>query len=104
MLTLYLSLQLLCAGPKCWPVGIGKPSTPTPAGASYELTQYAVPEKDRNKYGDSWFQIGNDRNWGIHSYPGPVVGRVSHGCIRVSREILEELEELEPTQLTIIKE
>jgi hypothetical protein len=74
-------------------VGVGKPSTPTPAGQFYvrdRLTRYASPEYGPLAFGTS-ARSPYETDWpaggfiGIHGTdePGLIPGRVSHGCIRL---------------------
>jgi len=74
-------------------VGVGKPSTPTPAGQFYirdRLTRYASPEYGPLAFGTS-ARSPYETDWpaggfiGIHGTdePGMIPGRISHGCIRL---------------------
>lgn len=75
-----------------YPVGLGKPSTPTPAG------HWKVIEKDPNPWwevlGSRW--MGLDVPWGrygIHGTNAPwSVGRyISNGCIRMYNHDVETI-------------
>jgi lipoprotein-anchoring transpeptidase ErfK/SrfK len=74
-------------------VGVGQPSTPTPAGQFYirdRLTRYASPDYGPLAFGTS-ARSPYETDWpaggfiGIHGtdQPGLIPGRVSHGCIRL---------------------
>ncbi len=95
------------------PVGVGKATTPTPAGQFYvrdRLTAYASPE-----YGPLAFGISArspyETDWpaggfiGIHGtdQPGLIPGRISHGCIRLKNSAIRALGRLMPvgTPVTI---
>jgi lipoprotein-anchoring transpeptidase ErfK/SrfK len=110
-----LTLTLYRAGRKVFrtPVGIGKPSTPTPTGSFYvrdRLTAYASPEygplafgtSARSPYVTDWPAGGFI---GIHGtdLPGLIPGRISHGCIRLRNAAILELGKLMPvgTPVTI---
>jgi lipoprotein-anchoring transpeptidase ErfK/SrfK len=95
------------------PVGVGKPSWPTPSGHFYirnKLTGYASPEYGPVAFGTSarsrvltdWPAGGYV---GIHGtdQPSLIPGRVSHGCIRLRNEDIRRLSRLMPvgTPLTI---
>jgi hypothetical protein len=75
------------------PIGIGRPSAPTPAGRFYirdRLTRYRAPMYGPVAFGTS-AQAPGVTDWpaggfvGIHGTdePGLIPGRVSHGCIRM---------------------
>jgi hypothetical protein len=100
LLTLYLSTKLLCSGTECYPVAIG-PDTYKAVGQTFPITQYRVPIKDQAKYGRIWFQIGDDEDWGIHSYPNWHKFMISHGCIRISNFHLNYLVQTAPTHLEV---
>ena len=95
------------------PVGVGKPSWPTPRGDFYirnKLSGYASPEYGPLAFGTSarsrvltdWPAGGYV---GIHGtdQPGLIPGRVSHGCIRMRNADILRLSRLMPigTPLTI---
>ncbi|MHB9146174.1 MAG: L,D-transpeptidase [Symbiobacteriia bacterium] len=77
-----------------YPVGIGKPSTPSPEG------HYVIAEKqvvsDPN-FGTRWMGLNNN-GYGIHgAYNDASVGRaMSHGCIRMHVADAEDLYDLVP--------
>jgi lipoprotein-anchoring transpeptidase ErfK/SrfK len=100
MIELYLALRVLCSGTDCIPVAIG-PDTYRAAGKTYELTEWSVPMSDRKRYGDTWYQIGSDEEWGIHGYPHFGKWMVSHGCIRVGD--FAKVKSWKPTTLRIVK-
>lgn len=73
-----------------YPVGIGKPSTPTPEG------DYAIATKLLNPggmMGTRWLGLNFDPNYGIHGNNAPwSIGQLaSHGCIRMYNNHVEEL-------------
>ena len=88
------------------PVGVGKPSTPTPAGSFYvrdRLTRYASPEYGPIAFGTS-ARSPFVTDWpaggfiGIHGTDAPnlIPGRVSHGCIRLRNSAILALAKLMP--------
>ena len=103
-----LRATLYKSGRKIWssPIGIGAPSTPTPAGRFY------VRERLRNLggggiYGPWAFGTSNYStltDWpgggvvGIHgtNQPHLIPGRPSHGCIRVPNQNIRKLARLMP--------
>ena len=110
-----LTLTLYRAGREEFrtPVGIGKPSTPTPAGRFYvrdRLTAYASPEYGPLAFGTS-ARSPYETDWpaggfiGIHGTDEPdlIPGRVSHGCIRLRNAAILRLGKLMPvgTPVTI---
>lgn len=110
-----LTLTLYRAGQKVFraPVGIGKPSTPTPPGQFYvrdRLTAYASPEYGPLAFGTS-ARSPYETDWpaggfiGIHGTDEPqlIPGRVSHGCIRLRNAAILQLGKLMPigTPVTI---
>ena len=95
------------------PVGVGKPSTPTPAGRFYvrdKLTAYASPEYGPLAFGTS-ARSQFETDWpaggfiGIHGtdQPNLVPGHISHGCIRLRNAAILQLGKLMPvgTPVTI---
>jgi lipoprotein-anchoring transpeptidase ErfK/SrfK len=87
------------------PIGVGKPTTPTPRGAFYvrdELTAYRSPFYGPLAFGTSARSVLTD--WpaggfiGIHgtNRPDLIPGRVSHGCIRLKNADLLRLAQLMP--------
>lgn len=76
---------------KVYPVGVGKPSTPTPTG------NYTIVEKIVNPggmLGSRWMGLSIQQgNYGIHgtNNPSSIGGYVSHGCIRMYNQDVEEL-------------
>lgn len=94
-------------------VGVGKSSTPTPAGQFYirdRLTRYASPEYGPLAFGTS-ARSEYETDWpaggfiGIHGtdQPGLIPGAVSHGCIRLRNSAILALGRLLPvgTPVTI---
>lgn len=72
-----------------YPVGIGKPATPTPVG------NFAIAVKVMNPggmLGSRWLGLSLD-SYGIHgtSMPWLIGQMVSHGCIRMKNPHVEEL-------------
>ena len=103
-----LTLTLYRAGKPVFrtPVGIGKPTTPTPAGQFYvrdRLTAYASPEYGPLAFGTS-ARSPYETDWpaggfiGIHGTDQPqlIPGRVSHGCIRLRNAAIIALGKLMP--------
>ena len=95
------------------PVGVGKPSWPTPAGQFYirnKLVKYSSPVYGPLAFGTS-ARSSVLTDWpaggyvGIHGTNEPEIlpGRVSHGCIRLRNEDILKLAQLMPvgTPLTI---
>ncbi|HEY3426305.1 MAG TPA: L,D-transpeptidase family protein [Negativicutes bacterium] len=75
---------------RSYPVGIGKPSTPTPEG------NYTVAAKFLNPggiLGTRWLGLDFDPNYGIHGNNAPwSIGHlVSNGCVRMYNNHVEEL-------------
>lgn len=74
-----------------YPVGVGKPSTPTPTGS------YSVREKlmhPGGMLGTRWMGLSvPGGNYGIHGTNNPpsIGGYVSNGCIRMYNQDVEEL-------------
>ena len=110
-----LTLTLYRAGKEVFrtPVGIGKPTTPTPTGRFYirdRLTAYASPEYGPLAFGTS-ARSPYETDWpaggfiGIHGTDQPqlIPGRVSHGCIRLRNAAIIALGKLMPvgTPVTI---
>jgi lipoprotein-anchoring transpeptidase ErfK/SrfK len=96
------------------PIGVGKPSSPTPAGTFYirdRLTAYASPEYGPLAFGTS-ARSEYETDWpaggfiGIHgtNEPGLIPGRISHGCIRLKNAAILALGRLMPvgTPVTIL--
>jgi lipoprotein-anchoring transpeptidase ErfK/SrfK len=90
------------------PVGVGTSSTPTPGGRYYVAQLFAPPDPN-GPYGPYAYALsgfsevlqtfqGGDAIIGIHGTDRPdLVGQdVSHGCIRVRNEIIEQLAPLLP--------
>lgn len=72
-----------------YPLGIGKPATPTPAG------NFAIAVKVKNPggaLGSRWLGLNYD-SIGIHgtNQPWLIGSMVSHGCIRMHNAHVEEL-------------
>jgi hypothetical protein len=108
-LTLYRGAQAVFRTP----IGVGKPSTPTPAGQFYvrdRLTSYASPEYGPLAFGTS-ARSPFETDWpaggfiGIHGTDQPdlIPGHISHGCIRLRNAAILKLGKLMPvgTPVTI---
>lgn len=96
-----------------YPVGVGKPTTPTPAG-EFTITsivknppwtvpasilkgknppkQKVVPPGPKNPLGVYFLRLNNS-SYGIHGTIAPkrLPGAVSHGCVRMKNEDVTEL-------------
>ena len=87
-----------------YPLGVGKPSTPTPVGYYKILTkeinpswidpsnpEYEIPSGANNPLGYRWMQIQG--NYGIHgtNRPDSIGYYVSNGCIRMREADVEAL-------------
>jgi lipoprotein-anchoring transpeptidase ErfK/SrfK len=94
------------------PIGVGKPSTPTPAGVFYvrdRLTAYASPEYGPLAFGTS-ARSEYETDWpaggfiGIHGTDEPqlIPGRISHGCIRLKNTAILALGRLLPVGTPVI--
>jgi lipoprotein-anchoring transpeptidase ErfK/SrfK len=90
------------------PAGIGKGNTPTPGG-SYYITQLFQPPDSSGPYGPYAYSLsgysdvlqtfqGGDAIIGIHgtNHPELVGSDVSHGCIRVTNDVITRLAKLLP--------
>jgi hypothetical protein len=87
---------------KVYTVGVGKPSTPSPAGTfvierrvmnpTYTHNGKIVPPGPGNPVGTRWMGLSL-HGYGIHGTNEPrSIGKpASHGCIRLARPDLEEL-------------
>jgi hypothetical protein len=108
-LTLYKNTKVVFRTP----IGVGKPTTPTPAGRFYvrdRLTAYASPEYGPLAFGTS-ARSPYETDWpaggfvGIHGtdQPNLIPGHISHGCIRLRNAAIRELGRLMPvgTPVTI---
>jgi hypothetical protein len=103
-----LRATLYRRGRRLWsaPVGIGKPSTPTPAGRFWIREKFKTPGAGGLygpvAFGTSDFSVLSD--WpgggivGIHGTNEPLLipGRPSHGCIRVRNSAVRRLWRLMP--------
>lgn len=79
---------------KYYPVGVGKPSTPTPTG-EYKIINKAY--KPGGPFGERWLGL-NKKGYGIHgtNNPSSIGGYVSNGCIRMYNNDIIELYNLVP--------
>ncbi|TCS74932.1 putative peptidoglycan binding protein [Effusibacillus lacus] len=89
---------------KQFPIALGKPETPTPAGEWMVLNKY---KNWGSGFGTRW--IGLNVPWGIYGIhgtnkPGSIGHDASHGCVRMLNRHVEELYEwVEPgTPVTIL--
>ena len=103
-----LRATLYRAGRRIWrsPVGIGKRSTPTPAGRFWIRERIRVSNSTGLygpwAFGTSGYSVLSD--WpgggvvGIHgtNEPGLIPGRPSHGCVRVPNPAIARLARLMP--------
>jgi hypothetical protein len=110
-----LRLTLYKQGRKIFsaPVGIGKPSTPTPTGSYWIREKFAVdpPDPFYGPYAFGTADYSTLSEWphggivGIHGTdaPGLIPGRPSHGCIRMTDSDVSRLWRLLPigTPLTV---
>jgi L,D-transpeptidase catalytic domain len=103
-----LRADLYNAGRRIWrsPIGVGKPSTPTPAGRFWIRERITVPNS-RGAYGPQAFgtsAYSRLAGWpgggvvGIHgtNEPSLIPGQPSHGCIRVPNRSIRRLARLMP--------
>lgn len=104
----HLRAALYRSGRRVWrsPIGVGKPSTPTPAGRFWIRERIKVPNP-RGLYGPQAFitsAYSSLRGWpgggvvGIHgtNEPGLIPGAPSHGCVRVRNNKISQLARLMP--------
>jgi hypothetical protein len=110
----HLRAILYRAGRVVWqaPIGVGKPSTPTPGGRIWVREKFTVPGD--GLYGTRAFGTSGHSafltDWpngaviGIHGTDQPwlIPGRVSHGCIRVRNPDVERLYALMPIGTPIV--
>ena len=87
---------------KVYPVAVGKPSTPSPAGTftiarrvtnpTYSHNGKVVPPGPGNPVGTRWMGL-SIHGYGIHgtNEPKSIGKAASHGCIRMAKADLEEL-------------
>ena len=87
---------------KVYPVAVGKPSTPSPAGTFQIVSRIPhptwygqgqiVPPGPANPLGTRWIGL-SQRGYGIHgtNNQSSVGKAASHGCIRMRRADVEEL-------------
>jgi hypothetical protein len=103
-----LRADLYNSGRRIWqsPIGVGKPSTPTPAGRFWIRERIRVPNPS-GSYGPQAFgtsAYSSLAGWpgggvvGIHGTNEPylIPGRPSHGCIRVPNRSIRQLARLMP--------
>ena len=76
---------------KEYPVGIGKPATPTPPG-NYQVIEKLVFENIGDvDLGSRRLVLSSDKTCLHGSWNGPVEGCVSGGCVRMYNKDIEEL-------------
>lgn len=76
---------------KEYPVGIGKPASPTPPG-SYQVIEKLVFETIGDvDLGSRRLVLSSDKTCLHGSWNGPVEGLVSGGCVRMYNKDIEEL-------------
>lgn len=87
---------------KVYRVAVGKPSTPSPAGAytiadrvvnpTYYHHGKVIPPGPGNPVGDRWMGL-NIHGFGIHgtNVPSSIGKAASHGCIRMGKADIEDL-------------
>jgi lipoprotein-anchoring transpeptidase ErfK/SrfK len=87
---------------RVYPVAVGKPSTPSPAGQftivrrvsdpTYSHHGTVVAPGPKNPVGSRWMGL-SAKGYGIHgtNEPNSIGKAASHGCIRMSKADLEEL-------------
>lgn len=76
---------------KVYPVGVGKPATPTPTGSYTVISKIVQPG---GMLGARWMGLSIPTgNYGIHGTNNPpsIGGYVSNGCIRMYNQDVEEL-------------
>lgn len=76
---------------KTYPVGVGKPSTPTPVG-NYHIIEKVV--NPGGVLGSRWMGLSIPKGkYGIHgtNNPSSIGGYVSNGCIRMHNHDVEQL-------------
>lgn len=76
---------------KVYPVGVGKPATPTPTGSYTVISKIVQPG---GMLGARWMGLSIPTgNYGIHgtNNPSSIGGYVSNGCIRMYNQDVEEL-------------
>lgn len=76
---------------KVYPVGVGKPATPTPTGRYKVVSKIVQPG---GMLGTRWMGLSiTIGNYGIHGTNNPpsIGGYVSNGCIRMYNHDVEEL-------------
>jgi hypothetical protein len=92
-----LRLSFFVQGRRAWraPVGIGKPSTPTPTGLFWVREEFVLPNQAfYGPYAFGTSAYANISDWpgggvvGLHGTSAPqlIPGRPSHGCIRLRNE------------------
>jgi len=90
---------------KAYPVAVGAPASPSPAGEftiahriahpTYYAPGVIIPPGQANPLGTRWLGL-DQRGYGIHgtNQPHSIGHRASHGCIRMRNHDMEELFEL----------
>jgi len=87
---------------RVYPVAVGKPSTPSPAGSfsivrrvsdpAYSHNGREVAPGPKNPVGSRWIGLST-RGYGIHgtNEPNSIGKAASHGCIRMGKADIEDL-------------
>jgi lipoprotein-anchoring transpeptidase ErfK/SrfK len=87
---------------RVYPVAVGKPSTPSPAGSfsivrrvsdpTYSHNGRVVAPGPKNPVGSRWMGL-SARGYGIHgtNEPNSIGKAASHGCIRMGKADIEDL-------------
>ncbi len=76
---------------KEYPVGIGKPETPTPPGNYQVVGKLVFTEPVDIDFGSRRLVLSSDKTCLHGSWNGPVEGAVSGGCVRMYNQDIEEL-------------
>jgi lipoprotein-anchoring transpeptidase ErfK/SrfK len=95
-----------------WPVAVGAPATPTPAGRTFIMALLAPPRPTYSPlilplgaHSNAWSTFGGGPGTvGLHGWPDPsVFGQaVSNGCVRVPAQALQKLSRLPLATLVVI--
>lgn len=84
---------------KSYPVGVGKPATPTPKG-TFTIINKAY--KPGGPFGERWLGL-NKKGYGIHgtNNPSSIGKAVSNGCVRMYNKDVIELYNLVSVGTTV---
>lgn len=96
--------------PRVYPIAVGKPATPTPAGVFH--LSHLESDPDSSPTGVRWMEFFREKTpgggtmlYGIHgtNAPASIGGAVSHGCIRLNNhdivEVFRDAYEGEPVEI-----